>query len=169
VKEKEISTLKEISKNIIEQLEINKQMEKIIKESEAEVMDKNINSINIQLNNILSTAFDDIKIEIGLLKDLKNGETKPQINLKVQIDGKEFPNLDYPSGGQQDWISVALTITFNLILGSKIIILDEVMASLSGRNREKCLKIIKTFLKDKIIISVCHDVTEGYYDEIIAI
>lgn len=166
-KEKEIKKLEEKRKDLIIQSESNKKLEKIIKETESEVMNNNIDTINLQLNNILGTLFEDIHIELNMIKNLKNGEAKPYVNLKVVINGREYSDIGYLSGGECDRISLALTITFNLIMGSKIMLLDEVMSSLDAVNREKCLMVIKKYLKDKIILNVCHETIEGYYDQII--
>lgn len=166
-KEKEIEKLEKTRKDIIEHSETNKKMEKIVKETESEVMNNNIDTINLQLNNILGALFEDIQIELSMIKNLKNGEVKPSVNLKVVLEGMEFTNIDDISGGQKDRVSMALTITFNLIMGSKIMLLDEVMSSLDGENREKCLRIMRSYLKNKIILNICHETTEGYYDKII--
>lgn len=166
-KEQEIEKLENKRKEIIEHSETNKKMEKIIKETESEVMNNNIDTINLKLNNILTSLFEDIQIELSMIKNLKNGEAKPSVNLKIFIGGREYSNIDYLSGGELDRISMALTITFNLIMGSKIMLLDEVMSSLDGENREKCLRIMRRYLKNKIILNVCHETTEGYYDQII--
>jgi DNA repair exonuclease SbcCD ATPase subunit len=166
-KEKEIDKLEKKRKNIIEQSETNKKMEKIVKETESEVMNNNIDTINLQLNNILTALFEDIQIELSMIKNLKNGEARVSVNLKIILSGREYNNIEYLSGGELDRISMALTITFNLIMGSKIMLLDEVMSSLDGENREKCLQIMRRHLKNKIILNVCHETTEGYYDQIV--
>lgn len=166
-KEIEIKKLEEKRKELIIHSESNKKLEKIIKETESEVMNNNIDTINLQLNNILGTLFEDIHIELNMIKNLKNGEAKPYVNLKVVINGREYSDIGYLSGGECDRISLALTITFNLIMGSKIMLLDEVMSSLDAVNREKCLMVMKKYLKDKIILNVCHETIEGYYDQII--
>ena len=166
-KQNEIKNLEHKIKEIIVKSETNKKLEKIIKETESEVMNNNIETINIELNNILSALFEDIKIELSMIKNLKNGGAKPFVNLNIIINGKEYTNIDYLSGGELDRISIALTITFNLIMGSKFMLLDEIMSSLDGENREKCLKIMRRYLKNKIILNVCHETTEGYYDQII--
>ena len=168
-KEKEIVKLEKKRKELIVQSETSKKMEKIVKETESEVMNNNIDTINLQLNNILTTLFEDIRIELNMIKNLKSGEAKPSVNLKIMIDGKDYNNIDYLSGGEQDRISLALTIVFNLILGSEIIMLDEVMSSLDAVTREKCLRIMKRYLKNKIILNICHETIEGYYDQIIEI
>ena len=43
------------------------------------------------------------------------------------------------------------------------------MSSLDRDMREKCLDIIKKYSKDKIILNICHETIEGYYDNILSI
>jgi len=60
-----------------------------------------------------------------------------------------------------------MTLAFNYLKTNKLLLLDECMASLDVDNRAKCLKAIKKYAKDKIVINICHETIEGFYDEII--
>lgn len=168
-KENQLKELLEKQKNIINDNENHQILRKCIKEAENKYMQTKLEEINVCLNTILSTLFNDIKINLTMFKHLKNGTEKPQINLSIILRGKEYPNFHYFSGGEKDRISIAITITFNLILGSPIILLDEVMSSLEAEKREECLKIFKKYIKDKYLINICHETVEGYYDKIMKI
>ena len=60
-----------------------------------------------------------------------------------------------------------LTDDFNYLKANKILLLDECMASLDVDNRAKCLRAIKKYANDKIVVNICHETIEGFYDEII--
>ena len=163
-----LKTIKNETIKFIVNLENTKRLETIYKETINNYLENNIQNINIRLNNILSNLFDDINIYISLFKEVKN-KNKPIINFKIIMKGIEYPNFNYFSEGEKDRISIALTITFNIILGSKMLIFDEVFSSLEEKKREDCLKTIKSYSPDKILINVCHETIEGYYDSIINI
>ena len=141
-------------------------IEKIIKETETQFLERAVDNLNFYLNQILSYLFDDILIEISMFKRIKK-DVKPHINIKLKINGLEYDNLSYLSGGEKDRISLALTIALNKLQNGPIMLLDEVMASLDSHNRQECLKVLKRECKDKITINICHETIEGYYDKIL--
>ena len=133
-------------------------------------MELRIGEINKQLNEILDMLFEDINIEISMFREKKGKEkNKPQVNFKIILNGIEYPNFHFFSGGEKDRISIALTLTFNIILDSPIIMFDEVFSSLEESKREESLKIIRKYSKNKILLNICHETIEGYYDQIIKI
>ena len=125
-----------------------------------------IDNLNFYLNQYLSRMFEDIYIEISMFKKNKE-EIKPNINIILKINGIEYENLSYLSGGEKNRISLALTISLNKLQGGSILLLDEVMSSLDSYNRQECLKILKKEGQDKVILNICHETIEGYYDNII--
>jgi len=141
-------------------------IEKIIKETETQFLERAVDNLNFYLNQILSYLFEDILIEISMFKRIKK-DVKPHINIKLKINGLEYDNLSYLSGGEKDRISLALTIALNKLQNGPIMLLDEVMASLDSHNRQECLKVLKRECKDKITINICHETIEGYYDKIL--
>lgn len=150
-------------------LENSKKLKDIYNETIYSYLEKNIENINNKLNSILISLFDNLNININLFKEVKSKKDteKPMVNFSIIMDGKEYPNFNYFSGGEKDRISIALTLTFNIILGSKILIFDEVFSSLEESKRIECLKAIKNYSPHKILINICHETVEGYYDKII--
>ena len=161
---------KEKSENnkFIRQLNNLNKLNNIVRETENRYMEMKINDINRYLNKILESLFEDIDIRISMFREMKGKEkNKPVVNLKIFYKGIEYPKLDIFSGGEQDRISIALTVSFNILLGSPILMFDEVFSSLQEEKRTECLKIIKEYSPDKILINTCHETVEGLYDEII--
>lgn len=167
-REKDLRDEENKRKKNTQQLEHINRLHKVIRETENSYMEMRIGEINQQLNEILDNLFDDISIEITMFRETKGKEkNKPQVSLNIFLDGVEYPNLNYFSGGEKDRISIALTLTFNIILGSPILMFDEVFSSLEEKKREDCLNIIRKYTKDKILLNICHETIEGFYDEII--
>lgn len=154
----------------IRQLDTLNKLNNIVRETENRYMQSKINDINKYLNKILETLFEDIDIKISMFREMKGKEkNKPVVNLKIFYKGIEYPKLDIFSGGEQDRISIALTVSFNILLGSPLLMFDEVFSSLQEEKRSECLKIIKEYSPNKILINTCHETVEGLYDEIISL
>lgn len=167
-REKDLKEEEKKRKEITQQLEHINRLYKVIKETENHYIEMKIGEINQQLNEILDLLFEDINIEISMFRETKGKEkNKPQVNLNIFLHGIEYPNLNYFSGGEKDRISIALTLTFNIILGSPILMFDEVFSSLEEKKREDCLNIIRKYTKNKIFLNICHETIEGFYDKII--
>jgi len=71
------------------------------------------------------------------------------------------------SGGEQDRLSLALTLAFSSLSKSPILLLDECLSSLDSKNKENALKCLRS--DDKIVITVDHEAVEGYYDYIVRV
>ena len=141
---------------------------KLIQHSENESFTHFINHFNILTNQILAILFDNCYIKIKAFKENDKTKTiKAQLDFNIYIDGNKYDNWHVLSGGEKDRISIAMTLAFNYLKANKILFLDECMASLDVNNRAKCIKAIKTYAKDKIVINICHETIEGFYDEII--
>jgi DNA repair exonuclease SbcCD ATPase subunit len=136
---------------------------KIIRETENMYMENKIGEINRYLNQILEKIIDDLEINITMFRE----NYKPVVNLNIIFEGKNYPDINYMSGGQIDRISIALTLTFNIILNTPIIMLDETIDSLEEEKKKACLDSIKENIKNKIILITCPDSIEGFFDEII--
>ena len=94
---------------------------------------------------------------------------KAQFNMNVIMNGIKYDNLNILSGGEKDRLSMAMALTISKIQNTKFLMLDECMSSLDSDSRQRCLEIIKKYSNDKIILNICHETIEGYYDEIINI
>mgnify|MGYP003658690279 CR=1 FL=1 len=140
----------------------------MIDESSNETLEYLITELNDLLNEISSELFEDIIIELEMFKKMKmKKDLKPQFNLLIHLKGNTYDNISFLSGGEKDRISICLTLALSIISNNPVILLDECMSSLDEEMRLKVLKLIKKYIPDKIIINVCHDSVQGYYDNII--
>jgi DNA repair exonuclease SbcCD ATPase subunit len=150
------------------EIKICQKLIKLIQHSENESFTHFINYFNILTNEILTILFENCYLKIKAFKENDKTKTiKAQLDFNIFIDGNKYDNWHILSGGEKDRISIAMTLAFNYLKTNKLLLLDECMASLDVDNRAKCLKAIKKYAKDKIVINICHETIEGFYDEII--
>lgn len=127
-----------------------------------------ISSINEALEDICSELFG-FPIAISLLttKELKNGNEKNMVNMTISYNGNVYQNPDELSGGELRRVSLALMLAFCRINTSPICIIDEVLSSISNDFKEASLNIIKKWTVGKVVIHICHGITEGFHDNIV--
>ena len=141
-------------------------------EVECQVLQTTVDSINLVLSDIATRLFDDpITISLSLFKTLKSKDrVKPTVNLSINYRGGEYDNITQLSGGEGDRISLAITIALARLNSSPFLLLDECMASLDADLKECSVDVLRHFLGNtKTIISVLHEGTEGYFDDIISL
>jgi len=162
------------NKEEVKHIQANKEIKicqkiiRLIQHSENESFVHFINYFNTLTNEILSILFDNCYIKIKAFKENdKTKSIKAQLDFNIFLDGNKYDNWHVLSGGEKDRLSIAMTLAFNYLKANKILLLDECMASLDVDNRAKCLRAIKKYAKDKIVVNICHETIEGFYDEII--
>lgn len=138
----------------------------IINEVSTNAMDEIVGSINETTNLILRDLFEDeIQVLLATHKTLKTKDKiKLQVNLQILYRGLTYDNPSQLSGGEQDRISLALTLALAKVNGSSILLLDECMASIGAELRERCLKTLRIHMPNKTILHVCHEIVEGQHD-----
>lgn len=144
---------------------------KIVSEVATEAMNDIIASINLTTNLILKDLFDEnIKVLLCTHKETKNNkEVKLQINLQIIYKDVLFDKISSLSGGEIDRISFALVLSLAKMTSTPVIILDECFASLDDNLKDKCIKTLRHHFPNKTIISVCHSITTGLFDNIIEV
>lgn len=129
-----------------------------------------IDSINNILPQLISTLFDTpITVRLDMYKEMKavntysQGRIVSKILLVVTNDDEEFSPVML-SGGEQDRISFALTITLNKIMKSPIIMLDEAFSSLCNEDKITAMQLLRSQCPGTTILSIVHDGIDGLYD-----
>ena len=137
----------------------------IIQEITSQAMEETIQAINYVTNEILKKIFEsDIQVILKTHKDLKTKEkVKLQVNLQVTYRSCVYDSPSRLSGGEQDRISMALTLAIAKVNSSPILLLDECMSSLDQDLQELCLESITEFLPNKSILHICHGATKGQH------
>lgn len=170
IQEEELKNKKEKLHEKIKYEEALTQIKKIIQEVSTNAMEEVIESINNIANDNLQYLFDDqISIKLDSHKTLKKGDEKLQVNLKAIYDDDIYDNINELSGGENNRISFCITLALSKITGSKILLLDECMASLNSDLREKSLEILKDRFPGLTIIHICHETTKGMHDNIVEV
>jgi ABC-type lipoprotein export system ATPase subunit len=141
----------------------------IIQELNSQTMEEVVETINYNVNLILNEIFEaDIQVLLKTHKDLKTKAcTKLQVNLQVMYKSQVYDSPYRLSGGEQDRISIALTLALAKMSSSPLLLLDECMAALNSELQERCLKIIARFLPNKTILHVCHSITKGTHHQVL--
>jgi len=120
-----------------------------------------VNTLNNILSDNCSKMFEDpISVRLELIKN-----NRPSIGINIEYKGMEY-DVSMLSGGELDRISLALTLAFNSISNSSILLLDECLSSLDGRNKENALRCLGD---GRITITADHEAVEGYYDEVVSV
>lgn len=137
------------------------------------------NSFNEVLADICSSIFEDsicVRIDPFKLPTTKGAAKKNTISFNVDYKGGTFENTKELSGGEEDRLSVALTLTFHKLISQtvgdgnhhlKLLMFDESLSSLDSDTKHLVLKSIREHMRDSIVLCIVHDGTEGTYDHVI--
>lgn len=137
-------------------------------EKEYQTLQIIVDQINLTVNEVIANLFDDpINIKIKLFKHIKSGNrTKPNVNFEINYRYGQTESINSLSGGEGDRVSLAMTLAFNNMTGSKFLMFDESLSSLNADLREMCLSQIREICPESIVICINHEDVEGYYDYI---
>lgn len=132
-------------------------------------LEQRINDINTPLKEILDSLFDEpISVKISPFKEMKNGNTKLQVNLVVEHKNALVDDYDDEcSTGQIGRISIALLLAFARNNSNPFIIIDEVLSSVEPTRQTDILDILPSYSSGKFIINICHGVAEGNANNVI--
>jgi energy-coupling factor transporter ATP-binding protein EcfA2 len=127
---------------------------------------------NNLINDMVSCLIDEMSVTLSLFKTTKvTKKTKCNVNVEIIFKGHRVDNFSNLSGGQKNRLSLAFTLVFAKICNARFIFLDEFMSSLGEDLRNKCLVLVKSLREDGdfIMVNVCHETVEGYYDKVIEV
>ncbi|CAK7994513.1 DNA double-strand break repair ATPase [uncultured virus] len=145
----------------------------LCKEAECAALGKLIDSLNVFLHSVAYKLFDDpITIRISLFAMQKTKVRgmiveKQHAHLDIHYKGGHFTDAKLLSGGEYERISLLLSLAFNRVVGSDLLILDEAMGSLDGERKDDCFETIRQCMANKTIIMTNHEGHVGYYDNIV--
>ena len=121
-------------------------------------------------NRVLKRLFKDepmvvsFDIEKTNRKGLVTGGNTVVFN--VYNKGVLYEDISILCCGEQDRLSLALTIAMSLTFNSPFLLLDECMAGMDGDLRDDCIECLRMFFDRKTILNVCHETVKGVYDGI---
>lgn len=131
-----------------------------------------VDNINNTLNAILSDIFEDpIRVILKLSKKNKsNNRIIPSVSFSIFYKGMDYDGISELSGGEQDRISIALTLALSSVNGSPFLMLDETMSSLDSKIRESCIQAMKSHIPhSKTILCINHEDIDGNYDDVLVL
>lgn len=131
-------------------------------------LQEKIEEVNAPLGIILDDLFEEpIDFKLTSYKELKNGNTKLQVNFVVDYKGMPVSNLDDFSDGEEGRLSLALLMAFSRMNNNPFIIIDEVLSSMDDELRVDSIDIINKWTPGKFVIHICHSVAEGHHYNVV--
>ena len=140
-----------------------------VQEAESLALVSQVNCLNDQAATYLDSIFVEDPIEVSLTtfsETKSSGKIKPSIKTEIQYKGNEM-SLNALSGGEQARVVIAYTLALGDIMGSPIIMLDEVTANLDAEMTEIIFETVKSNTENKIVIAVAHQCVDGIFDNIV--
>lgn len=138
-------------------------------------LQKVIDDINLCIEDGIDSVIPyPLTLALNLVSPDENEEKryKKQITYTIIKKGKDKSGKSIEnvfSGGEVQRIALLLVIALNNLYKSKLLLLDEIFASLDPDFREDCLVVIKRYLSDRCIIAAEHFAERGDYDHCIDI
>lgn len=163
--EKEISELKVQCRKKERKISSLDIITKLIKEAKSSSLSNTVDVINQNIRDYLNAFFNDpISLIIDVFRELKNGNEKPEVNIKIMY--KDFDDLEIKnlSGGEISRISIAFLLTLNEMFNSKIIMIDEATSSLDENLTAKVIDCIKENCSNKIVMITAHQCVVGTFE-----
>ena len=127
-----------------------------------------IDNINHHLAFFADRFFTDpISVQITPFKEGKDGD-KLSVNIKLFFKGATC-SVKELSGGETARLELAICLAINSLGNGSMLLLDECFSSLDSVTTEDIVELLKTHAKEtgKLIISVCHQASEGSFDSVI--
>lgn len=165
--EAKVNTCKAEEKTLMKELALRERLYTKVIEAETLALYKIINKLNDTINYFLSEFFPNESITVQILpyKETKK-DIKASINVDVGYKGVTT-DINSLSGGEFDRVTLAFVIAFNNVFGNNLLLLDESISSLGSVLTDNILEVLYENLKDKLVVLVAHNISEGIFDSII--
>lgn len=159
----------EIRKKINHLLELNK----ILDETEEEIFEHTIAIMVSKINDLLENFFEQNPPKLIVKNEnKKTAKTSRDIqfmfaNTDSQADSAR--GLSTFSGGEADRLSLAFTCAVAEFSDCPLLFLDECISSLDVELRDRVIRTLRSVVKNKFVIVVCHDTLDGLFDKIVSV
>lgn len=129
-----------------------------------------------RIGDLLSTIVSEIyskpiSVSLKMFKTIKAGKrTKPSVNLHITMDNEEI-DPSVISGGEEDRLSIALTLALSKVHNSPLLLMDECFASLPAKDREMTINSIVRHGKaqDRFFFCIAPNSASGWFEKEIAV
>ena len=141
-----------------------------INENEMRSISCILNVINYHMKFYLDQFFSDaINVEIRPYKENKNGDTRPTISIVIGYKGNVC-SIEDLSGGEEDRVTLCIFLALNELSNSRILFLDESIASLQSSLSCKIIDSLReNVARNKLVVSINHNAEEGLFDKVITV
>jgi DNA repair exonuclease SbcCD ATPase subunit len=161
-----------IRKKIVHLLELNK----ILDETEEEIFESTIATITDKVNELLENIFDQNPPRLIVKNEVKKtAKTSRDIQFFFATTNDNVSQSDSIrgittySGGEADRLSLAFTCAATGFSDCPLLFLDECISSLDTELRDKVIRTLRTVVKEKFVIVVCHDTVDGLFDSVVMV
>lgn len=161
-----------IRKKIVHLLELNK----ILDETEEEIFESTIATITDKVNELLENIFDQNPPRLIVKNEVKKtAKTSRDIQFFFATTNDNVSQSDSIrgittySGGEADRLSLAFTCAAAGFSDCPLLFLDECISSLDTELRDKVIRTLRTVVKEKFVIVVCHDTVDGLFDSVVMV
>jgi DNA repair exonuclease SbcCD ATPase subunit len=140
-----------------------------INDAESISLQTTVDNINSEMEEYVTAFFgENVTIQLNTFRQTKDGDKKSCIDVSIIRDGEQVP-VESLSGGEFDRVALALFLAFNKVSKSKLIMLDECLSSLHSELVEEIVDMIKTKLRNKLVLITLHQANTGMFDNVINI
>lgn len=124
-----------------------------------------IDDINEQSRYYLSLMFlESIDVRLQSIKETKK-DAKLQMNVIVDYKSHKYDSIDQLSGGERDQANLAFVLGLNTMLGGKILMLDECLASLDADTNSDTLQMLSSEIgNERLVLVVSHEAVRGNFE-----
>lgn len=145
-------------------------LKRCVLDAEILALQRTIYDINEYSKYYLDLMFEKTPIVVEL-KSIKYSKdtSKFQLNVNIEYKGETYDNINQLSGGERDRVNLAFILGVNTMLKSRILMLDECLASLDGETNTEILEFLKDISDNRSILVVSHEAIRGVFDEVVEI
>lgn len=129
-------------------------------------------SISNEVNEMCKKLFSEpISVSLKLKKKLKSKKnvSRNEVNIVINYRGMEYCSINQLSGGESDRLSLAFQVAMCNVVSSKILLLDEVIPSMSEDIRSRCRKFLISRTKKIVALYVGHNEVKGSFPNVISL
>jgi DNA repair exonuclease SbcCD ATPase subunit len=159
----------DIRKKINHLLELNK----IMDETEEEIFEHTISIMVTKINELLENFFDQNPPKLIVKNETKKtSKTSRDIQFVFSTTDQQADSargISTFSGGEADRLSLAFTCAVAEFSECPLLFLDECISSLDVELRDRVIRTLRTVVKNKFVIVVCHDTLDGLFDKIVSV
>lgn len=152
------------------------ELNRILDETEEDIFETTVSTITQRVNDLLENIFDQHPPRMLIRNEVrKTAKTTRDIQFQFASTLENMTSSDASrgintySGGEADRLSLAFTCALAAFSDCPLLFLDECISSLDTELRDRVIRTLRTVVKEKFVIVVCHDTVDGLFDHVVEI